>query len=205
MKKALLMLLLFAVLATSLIGCAEKIEMGGISTAEEIVASEFSQPFYDKDIPRGEDSLSKREIMEILAKVPADQYEAYPDLHNIPLTATLYKDGEVIEIDVKDRRLIRMINFYNNARHHWQCSYTTGSLNPKGLEEVEQAEYRLVLTYTPFESEIFDSHFDTMIVTNDWFVGISYDIPYGNRTYPFTAFGRNPLYRDYPWLELFEF
>lgn len=205
MKKAILMLLLSALLLTSLGGCAEKIEMGGISTAEEIVASEFSDPFYGTDVPRGEESLSNREIMEILAKVPADQYEAYPDLHNIPLTATLYKDGEVIEIDVKDRRLIRMINFYNNSIYHCQHSYTTGSLDPQGLEKVENAEYRLVLTYTPFESEIFDSHFDTIIVTNERFVGISYDIPFGEGVYPFTAFGKNPLYQSYPWLDLFEF
>ena len=86
-----------------------------------------------------------------------------------------------------------------------QHSYTTGSLNPESLEEVENAEYRLVLTYTPFESDSSDSYFNTMIVTNERFVIVSHDLPYANGHYPFTAYGRNPLYRSYPWLELFEF
>jgi hypothetical protein len=50
-----------------------------------------------------------------------------------------------------------------------------------------------------------DSYFNTMIVTNERFVIVSHDLPYANGYYPFTAYGRNPLYRSYPWLELFEF
>lgn len=89
MKKTIA-LLISAVLLLTFGGCSEdKTDMDGISTAEELLMSEYSSPFYDKDIRLRESELSDKEIEAILSEVPADQYEAYPDRHNIPLTATL--------------------------------------------------------------------------------------------------------------------
>lgn len=97
-----------------------------------------------------------------------------------------------------------MLNFYNNAVYHGRHAYSTGSLNPEALQEVESDSYRLVLTYTP-EGDSWEALYDTIIVTNEKFVGICHDIPYGDGIYPSTAFIRLPLYDQYPWLDLFGF
>lgn len=204
MRKAIALCVSLVLLLLTFSGCSDE-ETYGISTEEELLVSEFSLPFYDKDIESRESKLSDKEIEAILSEVPADQYESYPDQHNIPLTATLYKDGEEITVDIRDRRLIRMLNFYNNAVYHCRHAYSQGSLDPESLQEVESESFRLVLTYAPQEGDSWGTLYDTIIVTNESFVGICHDIPYGDGTYPSTAFSHQPLYRDYSWLDLFGF
>lgn len=204
MKKTIALLISAVLLLSTFGGCSDdEKDMDGISTAQELLMTEYSSPFYDENIKFNESKLSDKEIDAILSEVPADQYEAYPDQHNIPLTATLYKDGEEITIDIRDRRLIRMMNLYNNAVYYWQHAYSQGSLGPEELQEVESESFRLVLTYTSEESESFETLFDTIVVTNEHFVGICHDIPFGDD--PSTALIRLPLYREYPWLDLFGF
>lgn len=138
----------------------------------------------------------------ILSSIPATYYEEYPKLHSVPVTATLYKDGKETELDINDPRLVRLLNFYNNAIHHGIYSYTQGSFNPTDLEELENERFRLVLAYTPVVGN-FETTYDTIIVINKSFVGIRHNIPFGE--YPSSAFGRLPLHADYHWLDLFGF
>ena len=148
--------------------------------------------------------LDDQELKEIISAVPKDKYEHYPELQIVPSKATLYKDGEEISIDISDPRLIGLINLYNNSVYSMQYAYTQGVLDMNELELYKSQEPRLELTYTP-HGDYWPTPFDTIIVTNEWFVCISHDIPAYDGMYPHTAFGRVPLCWEYPWLDLFGF
>ena len=140
-----------------------------------------------------------------------------PETHGAPLSATLYKDGEVITIDPHDQRLIALTNFFNNCVYYSKCSYTQGLLSVDDIEEnVTGADFRLELKYTPYGDQgpspygTSTSRCDTIIVTNSYvgFTLIAHDLPgYEGQEdqYPFRAVGFSPLFWTYPWLDLFEF
>lgn len=225
MLKKTLIVLLSVLLSLALFGCAHPGEDdAGKTTAPETTAPEdapesdgiisdgFSPaPFWD--IREG-DSLSDAELKALIEKIPADQYEAYPDTHSVPVSATLYKNGETISIDPDDQRLIRLTNFVNNCIHYSKCAYTQGLLPIDYLEKnVMGRDFRLELTYTPYGETgpapygTCTSMCDTIVMTNSVTL-IAHDLPgYGGRSesYPFRAVGVNPLYRGYSWLELFGF
>jgi hypothetical protein len=130
----------------------------------------FSSPFSSyKD---GDDKFTEDEIKSIILRVPSDKYEVYPHLNNVPLTATLYKGDEVISLDIKDPRLIQIINFYNNSVYNTQYAYTQGLLNIHAIEKVLNQDFRLVITFdtTDASKEIFyDTNvqaYDTMVIYN---------------------------------------
>ncbi len=158
--------------------------------------------------------LSDDEIKSIISKVPTDRYEIYPALHNIPLSATLYKNGEVIDIDLNDPRLIGLINLYNNSVYYRQYSYSQGLVDIDSLEEhVLYEDFRLELKYNPYYSDMYDTCitlYDTFIITNGYFEFnlIAHDRPGyegSEDMYPFRAVSHSPLHAHYPWLELFGF
>ena len=163
------------------------------------------------------DGLTHDEIRSAISKIPSEKYESYPDTHNIPISATLYKDGKSILLERDDPRLIGIINFFNNCVYHSQCAYTQGLLSLDYLEEnVIGFDFRLELKYTPC-SDIGPSPYgkstagcDTIIITNSSskFTLIAHEIPgYEGQeeAYPYCAVGFIPLYNSYPWLELFGF
>ncbi len=172
-----------------------------------------SSPF--SNVVEGTDRLTDDEMKSILLDLPTDKYEIYPNLHNIPLTATLYNDDDVVSIDLKDPRLIKLINFYNNSVYYHQYYYTQGLLNIEYLEkEVLNEDFRLVLTFSTNNdsaSVSYDTNiqaYDTIVVTNKWFVLLGHDLPgYEGQEdkYPFRAIGHTPLFYDYCWLDLFGF
>ncbi|MBE6693922.1 MAG: hypothetical protein E7589_04090 [Ruminococcaceae bacterium] len=170
-----------------------------------------SKPFVN--IEETDASLSKDELQSIISNVPCDKYEVYPDLHNVPLTATLYKNGEVISINVGDNRLIGMMNLYNNALYNMQYGYSQGLLNIETIEEVKNEEFRLVLTYTQKEVTVprlyYETvRYDTIIITNDYFYVFAHDQPgYEGEEdrYPFFAMLHAPLFNNDGWLDLFGF
>lgn len=181
---------------------------------EKILNPNFSSsPF--SNVVEGEDPLTDNEIKAIIHNLPNDQYETYPDLHNIPLTATLYKGDEAISIDLNDSRLIRLINLYNNSVYYTQYAYTQGLLNIDYLEnEVLNEDFRLVLTFSTKSNNTSISYdtniqaYDTIIVTNKEFVLIDHNLPgYEGLEdkYPFRSVGHDPLYYNYCWLDLFGF
>ena len=112
-------------------------------------------------------------IQNVISKVLSDKYEAYPGLHNAPISATLYKGGEVIQIDLTDPRLIRLINLFNNSLYYEDCEYLLSYLSEEELEkDVISEDFRLELKYEPF-GDVYPSpyenrptSFDTVIVTN---------------------------------------
>ena len=161
--------------------------------------------------------MSDAELKTVIASIPRDAYEAYPETHGVPLSATLYKDGEVITIDPHDQRLIALTNFFNNCVYYSKCSYTQGLLSVDDIEEnVTVADFRLELKYTPYGDQgpspygTSTSRCDTIIVTNSYvgFTLIAHDLPgYEGKEdqYPFRAVVYMPLYDTYPLLELFGF
>ena len=138
---------------------------------EPNVSAEFSTiPFLD--INEGDSKPPIEEIRSAIEAIPCDKYECYPSLQIAPVSATLYKDGEVISIGINDPRLIRLINFFNNALHHDKCAYILAFLSEDYLEEnVNNANFRLELKYKPFGSvmpspyENAPTNYDTAIIT----------------------------------------
>ena len=178
-----------------------------ICTAEEtqnLVNENFSLTSFS-NVEEDLTPLSDDEVRTMITKIPSDKYEAYPDRHNIPLTATLYKGNQVISIDLDDPRLIQLINFYNNAVYFNQYAYTQGVLKPEDLDlTIHQESFKLVLTYTPHGNS-FPTLYDTIVVTNTGFFAICYDRSAYQGEYPDTAFGHYPLFHNYCWLNLFGF
>jgi len=165
------------------------------------------------DVKEGED-LTHDEIRSAISNIPSEKYESYPDTHNIPISATLYKDGKSILLERDDPRLIGIINFFNNCVYHSQCAYIQSLLSLDYLEEnVIGSDFRLELKYTPC-SDIGPSAYgksttgcDTIIITSK-FTLIAHESPgYEGQeeAYPYLAVGFSPLYNSYPWLELFGF
>ncbi len=172
----------------------------------------FSETPYG-NVNEGE-PLTEETLKEIVSVVPSEQYESYPCLHTVPLSATLYKNGKKASLDVTDSRLIGLINFYHNSIYHHKYAYTQGLLNIDTLEEtVLHESFRLVLTFETKETSYFpyDTNvlrYDTLVVTNRDFTLIAYDIPgYEGEEdqYPYKAVGHKPLFLSYPWLDLFGF
>ncbi len=158
--------------------------------------------------------LTNEEIGAIVSLVPTDGYEEYPELHSTPITATLYKGGEETALDVNDKRIVGLMNFYNNSVYFSQYSYTQGLLPFDDIEKYSSEEFRLVLSFEPDkETSVigYDTNIlrcDTFIVTNKWFVIIAHDSQgYEGEEdrYPYAAYGHSPLHLDYPWLDLFGF
>ena len=181
---------------------------------ETILNSNFSSsPFLC--VVEGSDPLTDDEVKSMILNLPDNQYEIYPNLHNIPISATLYKGGTVISVDPKDSRLISMMNFYNNSVYYNQYAYTQGLLDISYLEtKVLNEDFRLVLTFqtqndsTSIDYDVNVQAYDTIVITNQWFVLIGHDLPgYEGQEdkYPFQAIGHQPLFNNYCWLSLFGF
>ena len=172
-----------------------------------------SAPFWDL-AERDSLAVSDEDIKDVIAKIPSEQYEAYPDIHSVPVSAILHKNGEAISIDPDDERLIRLTNFINNCIYYSKCSYTQSLLPIDFLEKnVTGCDFRLELQYIPYGETVPSPYgtctagCDTIVITN-YVTLIAHDLPgYAGRSesYPFRAIGVYPLYRGYSWLEWFGF
>ena len=181
-----------------------------------VLVSDSFSPDTFFNVKEGED-LTNKEIRDVVSNIPSEKYESYPDIHNIPLSATLYKGGEAIVLERNDPRLIGIINFFNNCVYHSQCAYTQGLLPLDYLEKnVTGSEFRLELKYAPCSDTApapygkSTTGCDTIIIANSFsdFTLIAHKLPgYEGQedAYPYQAVGFSPLYDSYPWLELFGF
>lgn len=207
MKKSTVLLILISVILSTIVGCNKK-------EANRLLNTNYSQSPY-LDVIEGETTLTNSDLDNMISKIPSEQYEVYPELHNIPQSAKLYKNENVIEIDIADQRIIALINFYNNSVYHEQYAYTQGLLDIDYLNKnFTNEEFRLIITFTPniavtnsnYDTDI--TAYDTFIVTNKGFALIAHELPgYEGQEdkYPFTAVGHFPLFGNYNWLDLFGF
>ena len=214
MKKLSSFILTF-ILLLSFIGCqsedsisdnkvTQEPTVASIEDSHETTESKFSSTSYNLGCG-------------IIGNIPSDRYEEYPNRHNVPLSATLYKNSEAILIDVNDSRLIRLINLFNNALYCDDCVYIQSFLSDEYLEEnVINEEFRLELKYepygderpSPYENE--PTQFDTIIITGNYFVLINHDYPmtsWNSETeyYSVLAAGYCPYDWQGSWLDLFGF
>ena len=216
MLKKIFAILVFLSVLVTFMGCKDSdTEQPKEKNDIELVSDSFtSDTFFD--VKEG-DRLSDEEIKNAISSIPSDKYESYPETHNIPISATLYKDGESISLDKDDPRLIRIINFFNNCVYNSQCAYTQGLISVDHLEEnVIDFDFRLELKYKPC-SETGPSPYgktttgcDTIIITNSssGFTLIAHELPGyegEEERYPYRAVGFYPLYNGYLWLDLFGF
>ena len=216
MVKRILALFISLFILATFAGCNDT-DVEPLSEEEkaELVNDSFtSDTFFDA---KEGDDLTNEELSSVISDIPADKYESYPDTHNIPLSATLYKDGKAVLLERDDPRLIRIINFFNNCVYHSQCAYTQSLLPLDYIEEnVIGSDFRLELKYTPCSDTAPMAYgktttgCDTIIITNSSssFTLIAHELPgYEGQEerYPYCAVGFSPLYNSYPWLELFGF
>lgn len=173
--------------------------------------SVFLSPDYVKspyfDIEETDSSPTDEQIRYTISNIRSDRYEEYPVLQNIPISATLYKDGDVTNIALDDPRLIRLINFFNNALHYDKCAYLLCNVTEEMLaEDIVSDDFRLELRYQsygdtrPSAYENSPTDFDTMIITNRFFdfTLINHDAPImdgsGGIVIPFTAATYDPYF-----------
>ena len=201
MKKLWVFLLTFSLLA-NLFACGYHRE------------SAYSQkPFFN--IKESQNQLSEKKIIRSITKIPSQQYEPYPEMHSIPLSAILHKDGEVIDIDIYDPRLVQLVNFLNNCLYYEKCAYLQGYLPPEALAQIQAEPFRLELTYSPCGETIFGPYessttlCDTIIITNsaerNSVCLINHNLQAYGGEYPILATTYTPLFLSYPWLSLFGF
>ena len=215
MKKRLLVLLLSVLTLVAFAGCGSEPKPLTEEEKKALLGESFSSaPFFEVNeiAPR----LTNDEVKAVIFAAPSDKYEGYPDTHNLPDAATLYKDGEAIAIDLNDPRLIRLINFFNNCVYYSKCSYTQSMLNKDYLDEnILNDDFRIELKYT--ESSITPptpygnctTGCDLIVIENSdhAFTLMAHNIGgyEGDENYPFAAVGFVPMHNSYPWLELFGF
>ena len=206
--KKLSVLVASILLLVSLVGCA--------NTEKKLLNPNYSSSSFF-DIEEGDPHPNDRNVSSVISTIPSDQYAAYPVLQNVPVSATLYKDGEAVSIDVRDPRLIRLVNFFNNTLCYDKCSYLLSYLSDTDLgEDVVNEVFRLEIKYKPcgeklpgpYENE--PTKFDTIIVTNSngSFVLINHDYPnyMGDEQICSVWAARYfPIHWSYPWLDLFGF
>ena len=176
---------------------------------QRLLSDTFSPTPYS-NVKEIETPLSDEEMRAIIAKIPSDKYEVYPDTHTIPVSATLYKDGEVITISADDPRLIQLTNFFNNCVYYSKCSYTQGFYSLPYIETILSAPFRLELNYIPYGNDAMPYGKETtgsdMFVVTQSFTAINHSrIGYDEANYPFRAVGFLPLYKNYNLLDLFGF
>ena len=203
--KKIVVLIASLCLLTNLVGCA-KVE-------KELTTPDYSATPFCED--ENLYNLTDEQIESIIPKIPSDQYEVYPSMQNVPLSATLYKNGEVISIDIRDPRLIRLINFFNNSLFYEKCEYSLSHLDRDDLEDIMSEEFRLELKYEPYGENVPTAYenqptlFDTIVVHGDRFALINNDFPwyYVDELIPFKGNYYLPYGMRQPsgWLELFGF
>ena len=180
---------------------------------ENIISDSFADTTFF-DIQESDPALSDRELKDVIANIPSNKYETYPNTHNVPISATLYKNGEVISIPLDDERLIKLTNFFNNCVYYSQCAYIQSLLSIDYLEKhVNNCDFKLELKYIPYGENGPSAYgtcttgCDMIVITRD-FTLMAHDMPgyeWESENYPFRAVGFLPLYDDYAWLELFGF
>ena len=201
MKRCLTLLLAFVLLFgftacnnTSDIGSGEDND----TTTTNHQGAFTSIPYAEIDEANAEEEFAQLDWVTILEQIPTDRYELYPGQNGAPTTATLYKDGESVSIDVYDPRLVRMMNFYNNIVYHLKHAYTQGLYPHEEYDKLASSDFRLVLIYE-------NDNPDKQIVTGNAFV----DVHSNNiDVYAAPAMGRFPLYAHRTtmvWLTLFGF
>ena len=114
MKKLLLSLLLISLLLTFLSSC----QGGEDPSTDKVFPSPFPDSAHKVDAPLGDE-----EIKAIFSDIPGDRYVEYQSLHGSPISATLYKNGESISLDVNDPRILKLVNLYNNSVYYKQYAY----------------------------------------------------------------------------------
>ena len=176
---------------------------------EKLLSDSFSAaPF--SDVNSIEAPLSEEEFLAIISQIPSDKYEVYPNTHAIPVSATLYKNGEVISIALDDSRLIQLTNFFNNCIYYSKCGYLQGLYSLDSVEDILSTQFRLELTYVPFGDPASPygketTGIDMFVVTNS-ITAVAHDRSgYDEENYPYYATGFWPLYGSYNLLELFGF
>ena len=162
--------------------------------------------------PSAADQNDSEQWETLLSQIPSDRYEDY-EVNLRPLSATLYKNGEVISLDTEDARLVRLVNYFNNALSSNQCIYVQSYLSAEKCSIGE--DFRLELTYEPQGNvkpgpyEDAPTKFDMIVVTNASFMFTLIDhttpISYGDTSYPFLAAGYIPYEREGKCLEMFGF
>ena len=206
MKRIMLLLLCFSFL---LVSCGNgRFASTQDNTGNSILAEKPNKviPFVTVNEEKAKEQVLNLDWTRIINSIPGESYIQIDGFHSTPVSATLYKNSEHINLSINDPRLIRLLNFYNNEVYCGIYSHSQGTANEL-YEDEQYCDFRLEITFLPNQSEhnSSESSFDKIIVINGHF--------YCFRTYAhfekysYSAFLRIPLYDvgNLNWLSVFEF
>ena len=178
-----------------------------VTLSEEEMAALANPNYASEPFPDVQSKLPDYAIRELIDALPSDRYEVYPDFNSIPTTAVLYRGGIEQQIDVRDPRLIRLINLYSRSSYYGQNVYLQGLYDAEDLQKrVTNSTKKLVLKFDPnIKGYVFSG--DTLVITNLEFIVINNrGHYYDNENCPFAGMD-SPLNSIswYHWLDLFGF
>lgn len=202
MKKILILLFCFLLILTS---CKNNELAHNQSTPTESIHENGAvnlTPFVIVSEENAKEEVETVDWETIMHLIPEDVYTQIDGFHTAPISAMLYKNGNCVNLNVHDPRLIRLLNFYNNEVCCGIYSYSQGTANE--LYEFEkESNFRLELTFEKATS--LETRFDKIVVIDDKFYCIQSNVPFEN--YSYSSFVRTPLYDvgNLNWLSVFGF
>lgn len=192
---------------------SETIPKGTVEDTEETeekTSNYLEVPYVVEDEIENDEQAKLFDWESVLETIPSDRYEQYGKFNSAPLTATLYKNGESIELDIYDPRLVRLLNFYYNETYHKEYGYSQGMVN-EVYEEYKNFDFRLELTYAPQEEKFTEINgstefwFDEMMICMYSFIIVDHNT-IGPEGELYISFSRHPLCKFYfNWLDIFGF
>ena len=195
-KRAIILVLSITLLTACLSGCNGSGDKSGAHVDAPL------PPYFDA---KEGTKLTDEEIKSVIPAISCDRYEIYPGVSMKLISAALFRDGEETAVDLKDPRLVRLVNLFLNTAYYSQISYTQGLLNEDYIKAVETESFRLVLKCEYGKDGIYDGCYDTITITNGQFVMYDHTAQnYNGGDLPF-AMGYSPLHAKYNWLDLFGF
>ena len=174
----------------------------GSSLSEE---TSSKVPFVIVDEETAEEQVKSLDWMKIINTIPKDSYIPIEGFHTMPISATLYKNSERVDLSPEDPRLIQLLNFYTNEVNCGVYSYSQGTANSI-YETKKDCNFRLELEFsTSLGGHSLENKFDKIVIVGGDFYCIMTNVPFEN--YSYSAFIRTPLYDvgELNWLTLFGF
>jgi len=206
MKKILILLFCFLLILTS---CKNNELAHNNSTPTESTHENEAvniTPFVIVSEENAKEEVETVDWEKIIHIIPGDVYTQIDGFHTAPISAMLYKNGNCVNLNVNDPRLIRLLNFYNNEVCCGIYSYSQGVAN-QFYEDKKNCDFKLEIIFSPNTSEdsSMETSFDKIIVIDGDFFGIRTYIPF--EKYSYSAFTRTPLYDvgNLDWLSIFGF
>lgn len=127
------------------------------------------------EIEKRLNNLDWRKAIETVEENRLVQLDKISDnIPRMPMSAVFYKNGEALSVDISDKRLIKLLNFFNDHSFWDMFSYSGKEPCNKLFKSIAKEDNRLEITYKECTDSMewsFDMQMDTLIVHGNTFVG----------------------------------